>query len=519
MNHKHMNKNKYALSNGDSDYFKPRRVALSIGLLLSIGLISGCAVGPDFVAPTAPKLSSYSDYTPTPLTQLSGKGKINEADQKLVYGAKIPAQWWQLFHNDSLNKLIVKAIENNPNYLATQASLKSAAEIYNYQFSSLMLPVASADLSNQRERLNQTQALQAGLPNGQGSVLGLLNASVNVSYTFDVFGANRRLLEGQKAQIEYQSYQLEAAHLSLTANVVTTAIKEASLRAQIQATQELLKAQTTQLELLQKQFNVGALSKTPVLQQTNIVAQTRASLPALEKSLAQTRHQLSVYAGLLPSDPLNLEFDLEALDLPKDLPISLPSELVRQRPDIKASEALLHVASAQVGVAIANQYPQFTLSASYGSSSTNQGDLFNAPAAFWNAATGVTAPLFNSGALSAKVRAAKASFEQSNQEYRATVLGAFQNVADTLRALDADTQTLQAQVLVESSAKEALELSTKQFQAGAISYLVLLDAQRAYQQALLGLITAKAARYADTAALVQSLGGGWWDKDSNFNAK
>ena len=485
-----------------------------ISVLALLCLISGCAVGPDFKSPAAPQNATPSNYTQDKLADQLEPGLASSQKQVFVPGGQIPAQWWEVFHNEALNQLIVRSLKNNPNLKAAQYSLNSAAEIYNYQFGSLMVPAVSASVTDQRERLNATQAAQAGTPNAQGAVLGLLNASVNVGYTFDVFGANRRQLENQKAAMEYQAYQLEGTYLTLTANVVTTAIREASLREQLKATQDLLKAQSTQLEVIQKQFEIGAISKTPLLQQINVVAQTRASIPALEKSLSQTRHQLSVYAGLLPSQSVDVQFDLDSLELPRELPISLPSELVRQRPDIRASEALLHQASAQVGVATANQYPQFTISASYGSSATNQGNLFKGPSSFWNLADGITVPIFNGGALSAKVKASQAAYEQAAQAYRATVLVAFQNVADTLRALDADTQTLNAQAQVESISKEALDLSTKQYQLGATSYLVLLDAQRTYQQALVNLIAAKAARYADTAALFQALGGGWWNKPS-----
>ena len=501
----------------DSAFFsvRPTLTPTRLGPLALALLISGCAVGPDFKSPSAPLNSDPSSYTQEKLPNQLDPGVASSKKQVFVPGGQISAQWWEVFHNEALNQLIVKSLKNNPSLKAAQSSLKSAAEIYNYQFGGLMVPSVSAGINDQRERLNQTQALQAGAASQQGAVLGLLNASVNVSYTFDVFGANRRQLESQKAAIEYQAYQLEAAYLTLTANVVTTAIREASLREQLKATQDLLKAQNTQLQVVQKQFEVGAISRTPLLQQINIVAQTKASIPALEKSLSQTRHQLSVYAGLLPSQSVDVQFDLDSLDLPSELPISLPSELVRQRPDIRASEALLHQASAQVGVATANQYPQFTISGNYGSSAIKQGDLFTAPAAFWNFTSGITAPIFNGGALSAKVRASKANYLQASEEYRATVLNAFQNVADTLRALDADTQTLNAQAQVESISKEALELSTKQYQLGATSYLVLLDAQRTYQQALVNLIAAKATRYADTAALFQALGGGWWNKPNS----
>lgn len=312
--------------------------------------------------------------------------------------------------------------------------------------------------------------------------------------------------------MDYQRYQVEAAYLSLTANLVTTAIQEASLRAQLKATLEVLAAQEQSLSVIEKQSSLGAIPRSTLLAQRTQVAQTRATLPALEKSLAQTRHQLSVYAGRLPGETGMPEFQLESLQLPQDLPVSLPSSLVRQRPDIRASEALLHEASAQVGVATANQYPQITLTGSVGSSSFRSGDLFTSGASFWSLAAGLTAPIFNGGALSAKRRAAIAAYDQASAQYQQTVLGAFQNVANTLRALDSDAQALRTQADAAALAKESLDLVTRQYQIGAVSYLSLLDAQRSYQQTRVSLVQAQALRYADTAALFQALGGGWWNR-------
>jgi NodT family efflux transporter outer membrane factor (OMF) lipoprotein len=274
----------------------------------------------------------------------------------------------------------------------------------------------------------------------------------------------------------------------------------------------VLDALNRQLGVIEKQFEFGAIPRTTVLSQRNQVAQVAATLPPLEKALAQSQHQLSVLAGKLPSEPDMPEFTLDTLTLPETLPVSLPSALVRQRPDIRASEELLHQASALIGVAKAAQYPQFTLSGSYGASGTTFGNLLDANSAVWSLAAGLAAPIFNGGALSAQRRAAEAAYDAAAAQYRATLLTAFQNVADTLRALESDARALKAQAESEALAAESLALATEQYKLGAISYLVLLDAQRGYQQAHIDLVRAQAARYADTAALFQALGGGWWNR-------
>jgi NodT family efflux transporter outer membrane factor (OMF) lipoprotein len=328
----------------------------------------------------------------------------------------------------------------------------------------------------------------------------------------DIFGGARRELEALRSQVDYQNFQLEGAYLALTTNIVTTAVKEASLRAQIEATQDIITAQEKQLDLVEQQFNLGGASRPDVLTQRTQLAQTRATLPPLEKDLAQARHQLSVYAGNLPSDEGLPEFKLEALQLPQELPLTLPSQLVRQRPDIRASEALLHQANAEVGVATANLYPQITISGNYGSETTEFHNLFGSGTEVWSLGASLLQPIFHGGQLTAQRRAAIAAHDEAAAQYRETVLQAFQNVADTLRALEMDAKTLQAQADAESLARETLELTQKQFQLGAVSYLSLLNAQRQYQQTRINLVQAQAIRYADTAALFQALGGGWWNR-------
>jgi len=329
-----------------------------------------------------------------------------------------------------------------------------------------------------------------------------------------VFGSTRRALEGAQAAVDYQRFQLEATYLALSANVVTGAIQEASLRAQLQATREVLDALTRQQGVIEKQFEFGAVPRTTVLSQRNQVAQVAATVAPLEKALAAAQHQLSVLAGKLPGEAGMPQFALESLTLPEQLPVSLPSALVRQRPDIRASEEALHQASAAIGVATAAQYPQFTLSGSYGSQAGTFGKLFESDTNVWNLAAGIAQPIFNGGALSARRRAAEAAYDAAAAQYRATVLTAFQNVADTLRALDADAAALKAQAEAEALARETLTLAEQQYKLGGISYLVLLDAQRSYQQTHISLVQAQAARYADTAALFQALGGGWWNRNN-----
>jgi len=475
-------------------------------LCTSVSLaIAGCAVGPDFKSPElAGKLDSYTE---APIAKQTVESEVKAgAAQKLVMAQDIPAQWWEIFHSEPLDALIRSALENSPNLASAQAALRRAQENYQALSGNTLFPNVSANFSPERDK-----SAAAVTPSG-GSVYNLFNASVSVSYTVDAFGANRRGVEDLAAEIEYQRFQVEAAYLTLTSNLVTTAIKEASLRAQIASQKEILLAQVKALEVIESRFAAGAISKVDVGNQRSFVAQTRATLPPLEKALQQTRHQLAVYAGRFPSESNLPVFDLDSLHLPEELPVSIPSELVRQRPDIRASEALLHRASAQLGVATANQYPQITLTGTYGSSALTMGTLFTSPAEMWRLAGSITQPIFDAGSLSAKRRAAVALYDQQDANYRSTVLSAFQNVADSLQALEFDALTLKQQVEVTAIAKKNLDLANLQFGFGAINSLTLLDVKRTYQKALIDLVIAKAARYADTVALFQSLGGGWWNR-------
>jgi NodT family efflux transporter outer membrane factor (OMF) lipoprotein len=472
-------------------------------------ILAGCAVGPDFRAPEAPQTSRYTE-TPLP-TETVGTPGIGGASQRFVPGAKIEQQWWALFRSPALDRLIREAIADSPNLAAAQATLRQAKENYAASSGALLYPGVDANVSATREKFS---GAAIGQGNFGSAIFNLYNASVNVSYTLDIFGRNRRELEGLQAQVDYQGFQLDGAHLALTANVVTAAVREASLRAQIQATRDIIASEEQELQVVERQRQLGAVARLAVLAQSTQLAQTRATLPPLERDLARTRHLLAVLAGQLPSEASLPAFELEALTLPQELPVSLPSDLVRQRPDIRASEALLHQASAQIGVATANLYPQITLTGSLGTETTHFRDLLSGGSGVWSIGAALLQPLFHGGQLQAERRAAIAAYEQAGAQYRETVLQAFQNVADSLRSLDDDARTLKAQADAEALSRDTLDLTQRQYQLGGVSYLALLVAQRQYHQARIGLVQAQSTRYADVAALFQALGGGWWNRES-----
>lgn len=481
---------------------------MNIRILAPVCLLAaGCAVGPDFRPPDAPRVGGY---TPGPLPAETVSAPVTGgAAQHFVSGLDIPGQWWELFHSESLDRLIRKALRDNPTISAAQARLREAEENLRARGGTVYSPSVDGSFSAERQK---TTGASFGQPNAAGTTFTLFNASVNVSYTLDIFGGNRRELEALRAQVDFQRFQLEAAHLALTSNVVTSAVMEASLRAQLQVTQEIVEMLRKQLDLVSARFELGGASRPDVLEQRTLLAQTLATLAPLEKELSKTRHQLSVYAGSFPGEGGLPEFRLEGLELPVDVPVTVPSSLVRQRPDIRAAEELLHVASAQVGVATANLYPKITLSGSVGSNAVRVEDLFSPGSAIWSLGAGLLQPLFHGGELTAKRRAAMAAHDQALAQYRDTVLNSFREVADTLRALELDAQTLRAQSEAEASARETLASVESQFRVGAVNFLSLLVAQRQHQVARTNLVRAQAVRFADTAALFQALGGGWWNR-------
>jgi NodT family efflux transporter outer membrane factor (OMF) lipoprotein len=488
-----------------------RAVRLTAGLLVAVACLAmcGCTVGPDFHVPAAPAATGYTATAlpaETVATPVAGG-----AAQRFMPGADIPSQWWEMFHNPELDHLIRQALKDNPTLAAAQATLIQARENLRARSGSVYYPGVDASFTGTRQ---QASGAAFGQPGVGTFVFSLFNATVGVNYTLDVFGGGRRELEGLRSQVDYQRFQLEGAYLTLASNIVTAAVKEASLRAQLKATREIITLQERQLKLVERQFQLGGAARADTLAQQAQLAQSRTGLPPLERDLAQTRNLLAVYTGKLPSEAALPMFDLEKLNLPGELPLTLPSSLVRQRPDIRASEELLHAAGAQVGVATANLYPQITLNGNMGSQATSFQDLFSPGTFIWSLGAGLTQPLFHGGELTAKRRAAIAAFDQASAQYRETVLQAFQNVADVLQALESDAAALNAQSEAERSARDSLELTQRQFTLGAVNYLLLLNAERQHQQALLTLVQARAARFADSAALFQALGGGWWNRDA-----
>ena len=471
--------------------------------------VGGCAVGPDFKAPAAPATEHYTQGE-QPKATIDAPGTAGAA-QTFVSDRDIEGDWWTLFQSEPLDTLVRDSLRDSPTVASAKAALLSAQENYLAEWGSLLLPAADGTFSGTRQK---TPGAAFGAPEFGASTFTLVTAAVNVSYRLDIFGANRRQLEALRAQTDYERWELEAANLSLTGNVVTTAITVASLRAQIAAATDIIASEQDQLNVVQKQFSAGGASRADVLTQNTQLAQTQATLPALEKSLDQAQHRLAVLSGKTP-DANTPEFDLEHFVLPTELPVSVPAKLIRQRPDVQAAEALLHQACANVGVATANLFPQVNLTGSIGSDALSASSLFTGGTGAWSVGASLTQPLFHGGELIHKRRAALADLDNSAAQYRQTVLAAMQDVADTLRALEADARDLRAEAAAEELAAKSLDITKKQYAAGGVSHVQMLIAERAWSQARQNRVLAEAARYADTAALYQALGGGWWNrKDS-----
>jgi NodT family efflux transporter outer membrane factor (OMF) lipoprotein len=472
-------------------------------------LLTGCAVGPDFERPAAPDVAGY---TPQPLAEQTSSTDVTGGEaQRFVQGLDIPGQWWMLFHSEPLNALVEQALKNNPTLPAAEAALRQAWEnVYAAQGAFFPTAVVSYSPSSNKTATGVVfTAASSGPP-----YFTLHTAQVVVTYAPDVFGGTRREVESLTATTEFQRFQLEAAYLTLTSNVVAAVVQEASLRGQIAATEEIIRIETQSLGILRKQLELGQVAGADVAAVEATLAQAQATLSPLQKQLALQRDLLTALIGRLPSQEPAEKFELASLQLPQDLPVSLPSKLVEQRPDIQSAEAQLHAASALIGVAVAAQLPQFTLTANAGTVANQIGQLFITPGtAFWSVAGNVAQTIFDAGTLLHKKRAADAAFDQAAAMYRSTVITAFQNVADALHALQSDAETLKAAYAAERAAFKSLEIAHRQLQLGAIGYLGLLTTQNTYQTALVALVQAQAARYADTAALFQALGGGWWNRE------
>lgn len=476
---------------------------LFIIVLLALSL-TACMMGPNFHAPRSPDVHAYTATTLKEKTVLAPGARASGLKQEFIIGKEVRADWWKLFHSPELNQLITRGLIHSPNLAAAYAALEQAREAVNVQIGNSLFPAVDLGVSAQRERASSTS-----LGSANKNIFNLYNTSVNVSYTLDLFGGARRQIEVLKAQVDYQQFELIAAYLTLTSNITTTAINIAAIQAQIRAITEFIQAQETTLEIIKKQFALGAISREIVLSQEALVRQSRAKLPLLQNSLSQSQHTLSVLVGDFPQQRYPV-MALDQLRLPTKIPVSLPSTLVQQRPDIRAAESLLHAASAQIGVATANLFPQFTLTANGGWLAGATSGLLNATNKVWNVGAALTQPLVHGGALFASRRQAIAAYKQAKANYEQTVLHAFKNVADALRALETDAQSLREHSYAQAAAEHAWHLAKKQYQLGAISYLTLLNIEQQYQQAKINRIIAEGTRYQDTAALFQALGGGWW---------
>ena len=482
-----------------------------IALVALTAAVSACALGPNFKRPPAPATPTYGT---APMDgDLAAANTVGGATQRFIKDMDIPAQWWTLFQSPKLNQLVEQALKNSPDVGAAQAALRQAHELYSAQWTSLF-PTVQGGVTGDR---SQFPAATLSSPiTTSNNIYNLFTAQLTLSYAPDLFGGTRRAIEQAKAQEDSTRFQLEATYLTLSSNVVVTAVQEASLRGQITATMRLLGLQHELTEKVLRQRSLGTASDLDVLAQQAQEAQTAQTLPPLQKQLGQARDALTALLGRLPANEPQETFELTDLTLPTDLPVSVPSRLVEQRPDVRQAEENMHAASAAVGIATADLLPQFAINADVGSSALKLQNLFGAYTSFWDLGASLSQTLFDAGAAIHKRRAASAALDQAGAQYRSAVILACQNVADTLRALRSDADALRANDDSARAAKTAFDLAERQKSIGTISMVAVLNAEQTYQQAELSLVQAQANRYADTAGLFQALGGGWWNRSGEM---
>jgi NodT family efflux transporter outer membrane factor (OMF) lipoprotein len=501
-------------------------------VLAAAALAANCSVGPDFHRPEPPKAAQgNAGYAPTPLPSVTASAAIHGGEpQHLANGQDLPFEWWELFHSKELSALVERALKANPSIPAAQAALRQAQEIV-YAQQGFFYPTLNASYQFQRNAVagNFANSVAPGVQ-GSGKVISAFQDPVNkphnktlyynvhtaqlsVSYMPDVFGLNRRTVESLEALAAVQRFGLEATYITLASNVVAAAIQEAYTRAQIAAVKEIVAYNVEALDILRNQFRLGYVMRIDVAAQEAALAQAKQLLPPLEQQFELTRDMIRALVGNLPNEDVAETIDLEKLELPRELPVSLPSKIIDQRPDVRAAEELVRAANAQVGVAIANRLPQFTVSAAYGGTATQISQIFYQGGPFWNIVAGVVGTIFDGNTLLHQERAADEALVQAAAQYRSTVLAAYQNVADSLHTLVSDANALQAALEFERATKITLDLTREQLNHGYVNYLALISAELAYQQALLSLIQAQGMRFGDTVALFQALGGGWWNRE------
>ncbi len=462
----------------------------------------GCTVGPDFVRPEAPKTDRYT-REPLPTATIPAGGQA----QRFEPGTEVAADWWHFFNSPKLNDVITEAFANNPSVQAAQAGLRLSQDNLRAGYG-IFYPQFDAGFGATRQKFSPARFGGSST----SSIFNLYTLTATISYALDIFGGERRKVESLGAQVDYQRYVVEGTYLTLTGNIVNTVIAGAAYSEEIKATERLIDLLKEQVSITEAQYRAGTAPFSNVLSLRSQLSATEATLPPLRQKLSQTRHLLAILAGRAPAQWTPPEIPLSDITLPVELPLSLPSELVRQRPDILASEAQLHSASGDIGVATAALFPSFTLSGSYGFEGASFNNLLKKSSSVWDLGANVVAPIFHGGTLSAERRAAIEAYNQSLANYRQTVLSALAQVADTLRGLGNDADAQQAQSSSLSAAEEALRLVTFNYRAGTVNYLQVLIADYQYHQAKIGYIQARAQRLQDTVALFAALGGGWWNK-------
>jgi NodT family efflux transporter outer membrane factor (OMF) lipoprotein len=476
--------------------------ARAIATVSAVALLTGCAVGPDFVTPAAPQSKDYEvGGTPQPDVE-----NATEAQQHFAMGKKVSGSWWQLFHSAQLDSVLQQTIAGNQTLVTAQAALAQAQQGIA-QASGALWPQVDIGAGAHRLRVNDAAVGVAQ----QGPIVNLFTIGPTLSYAVDPFGGNRRRVEQQEALAQFQDYQLDAAYLTLTGGAATQAVQLASARAQIQAANVIIADDERNLELVRTQRRAGEATQLEVELAQSQLAADRTLLPPLRQQVSVARHALATLVGKAPGEWAPPDFDLAEFTLPQDLPVTLPSELVRQRPDILASEAQLHAASAAVGVATAQLYPNLTLSASFTQEALKPSKLFNPASSIFDVGANLLAPVFHGGALRAQKQATVDAFNGALATYKQTVLTSFQQVADTLQALAHDAELLDAQRRALESAENSLRLTRTTFRYGNVGILQVLDAQRQAEQARLGYVRAQAQRYLDSITLFTAMGGGWSD--------
>ena len=487
-----------------------RRSLNGIVVAAALAGSAGCATGPDFQPPAAPRSAGYGAAEDGGRTaEARGPGG---ASQRFDAALDVPAAWWELFGCAALDASVREALENSPTLAQASARLRQAQEEFNAAAGAARYPAADAGLSAARKKVNPEAMGMTGVPTPDP--FSLFNASVSISYAFDFFGRNRRALEGLKAQVDLRTFELEGLRQTLAANVVLASIRLAEQERLLAVARDVAAARSEQRSIAEARCRAGGISALELERQELLWEQARALIPALENQRERLRRQLAVYLGREPADASRDSVDLDALRLPDELPLVVPSELARKRPDIRAAEAVWHRACANVGVATANLYPQIALSASLGSQTTDAADLLGS-LNVWSLGADLMQPVFRGGELRARKRGAVAAYDEAAAAYRETTLRGLQEVADVLGALAADARTLESRIAAANHAKAGLEIATRQSAAGGIAPTALLDEKIRWLQTETERVQAQASRQADTAALFHALGGGGWSREAS----